>query len=318
MEIKTKYQALNPVLTTLLFAVAFACQEKENAASFVPHEEEYDHTEEVVQLSKEERAEFGIELAVARPGTITHVVDLPGEVLPNEDRLAHIVPRFPGIVTTVYAQVGAIVRADEVLAIIESNESLAPYELTTLTTGTIIAKHITPGEAVTRGSQAFVIADLTSVWVHLSVYQKDLPVVHVGQSVTISAGHGLPQATGTISYLTPTVDEETRTATTRVVLPNAKKQWRPGMFVTGHVVVERTDVSLAVPVTTLQTLAAQTIVFVETTTGFQARPVTTGRSDDRSIEIREGLSPGERYVSRGGFTLKAELSRNQFDDSHGH
>ena len=318
MVVEAKYRALNLALSALLVTVTCACHEKENTASFVPHEEGYDHAEEVVQLSRGESVEFGIELAVARSGTITHAVNLPGEVLPNEDRLAHIVPRFPGIVTTVYAQVGAIVHAGEVLAIIESNESLAPYELTTLTTGTIIAKHITPGEAVTRGSQAFVIADLTSVWVNLSVYQKDLPAVHVDQSVTISAGHSLPQATGKISYLTPTVDEETRTATARVVLSNTKKQWRPGMFVTGHVVVDRTDVPLAVPVTALQTMAAQTIVFVETAEGFQARTVTTGRADDRSVEIREGLRPGERYVSRGGFALKAELSREQFHDDHGH
>ena len=318
MLMETKYHALNLVLSTLLFTLTFACQEKESPVSLAQNEEASGQREESIQLSREEFTEFGIELAVARPGTITQVVDLPGEVLPNEDRLAHIVPRFPGIVTTVYAQVGTLVRGGQVLAIIESNESLAPYELTTLTTGTIIAKHITPGEAVTRGSQAFVIADLTSVWVNLGVYQKDLPAVHIGQVVTISAGHGLPQVTGKISYITPTVDEETRTATARVVLANTGQQWRPGMFVTGRVVVARTDVPLAVPLTTLQTLAAQTIVFVETARGLQARPVTPGRSDDRSVEIREGLRPGERYVSRGGFTLKAELSRNQFDAGHGH
>ncbi len=317
MMLETKYRPLHLVLSALLFAIALACRGEKSAGDAVPHEE-YGHTEENIQLSQEERAEFGIELAVARPGTIAQVVELPGEVLPDQDRLAHIVPRFPGIVTKVYAQVGAGVRAGEVLAIIESNESLAPYELKTLTIGTVIEKHITRGEAVTRGSQAFVIADLGSVWVNLSVYQKDLATVAVGQSVTISAGHDLPETTGKISYITPTVDEETRTATARVVLSNTKKRWRPGMFVSGRVVVERTDVPLAVPVTTLQTMADQTVVFVEADAGFQARTVTTGRSDDRYVEIRTGLTPGERYVSHGGFTLRAELSREQFDAGHGH
>ncbi len=329
MKMATKYRRLTHVCSTVvrstvLLALLFACQGVESEAPRSQEEQEREYEvgqagqAESVQLSPEELTEFGIELAVAGPGTITHVVELPGEVLPNEDRLAHIVPRFPGIVTAVHKQTGDTVRAGEVLAIIESSVSLAPYELKTLTTGTIIEKHITRGEAVTRESQAFVIANLKSVWVNLSVYQRDLSAVSVGQSVTISAGHGLPEATGKISYVTPTVDEETRTATARVVLPNTKKRWRPGMFVTGRVIVKRTDVPLAVPLAALQTLAEQTVVFVETDEGFQLRSVTTGRADGNHVEIRAGLAPGERYVSRGGFTLKAELSREQFGEGYGH
>ena len=327
MKMDMRYRQLIHVLSTVLLALLFACQAVEGEAPRSQEEQEYGYEageegeagqKESVQLSPEELTEFGIELAVAGPGTITQAIELPGEVQPNEDRLAHIVPRFPGIVTTVYKQTGDIVRAGEVLAIIESSVSLAPYELKTLTTGTVIEKHITRGEAVTRESQAFVIANLKSVWVNLSVYQRDLSAVRVGQSVTISAGHGLPEATGKISYVTPTVDEETRTATARVVLPNTKKRWRPGMFVTGRVIVKRTDVPLAVPTAALQTLAEQTVVFVETDAGFQPRSVTTGGADDNQVEIRAGLAPGERYVSRGGFTLKAELSREQFGQGHGH
>ena len=294
MKTDTRHRTLTQALSALLLALLFACQGTEGEVPHGQDEEEEEHEEGMVQLSPEELTEFSIELARAQPGTITRTVELPGEVQPNEDRLAHIVPRFPGIVTTVRKRTGESVRVGEVLAIIESSESLAPYELKTLTAGTVIEKHITRGEAVTRESQAFVIADLTSVWVNLSVYQKDLPGVHVGQPVTISAGHGLPDTTGKISYVTPTVDEETRTATARIVLPNPKKRWRPGMFVTGRVVVDRAQVPLAVPVAALQTIADQTVVFVETDAGFQQRSVTTGRADDHHVEIRSGLAPGER------------------------
>ena len=323
MKTDTRYRSVTHLLILLLIPLLFACQSAEGEAPH-GHDEEHgpeegdEHKEGIVQLSPEELTEFSIELARAQPGTITRTVELPGEVQPNGDRLAHIVPRFPGIVTTVHKKIGDTVRAGETLAIIESNESLAPYELKTLTAGTVIEKHITRGEAVTRESQAFAIADLKSVWVNLSVYQKDLPGVHVGQSVTISAGHGLPEATGEISYVTPTVDEETRTATARVVLSNTKKRWRPGMFVTGRVIVERSNVPLAVPITALQTIAAQTVMFVEIDEGVEQRSVTTGRSDDHYAEILAGLAPDERYGSRGGFSLKAELSREQFGDDHAH
>ena len=253
------------------------------------HGVEQEHNEGPVPLSPEELTEFSIEIDHARPGTIIRTVEMPGEVQLNGESVAHIVPRFPGIVTAVRKKTGDTVRAGEVLAIVESSHSLASYELRTLIAGTVIERHITRGEAVTSETRAFVITDLTSVWVNLSVYQRDLPEVHLGQSVTISAGHDLPQATGTISYVTPIVDEETRTATARVVLSNTEKHWRPGMFVTGRIVVERADVPLVVPLSALQTIADQTVLFIETDRGFQPRAVTTGRADDDYVEIRAGL-----------------------------
>ena len=317
MKIEAPYGSVTPVLGALLLILVFACQEVRGPA---PDEYgvEQAHDEGLVPLSPEELAEFSIEIDRARPGTIIRTVEMPGEIQLNGDGVAHIVPRFPGIATAVHKKTGDTVRAGEVLAIVESSHSLASYELRTLIAGTVIERHMTRGEAVTSETQAFVIADLASVWVNLSVYQRDLPGVHLGQSVTISAGHDLPQATGTISYVTPIVDEETRTATARVVLPNTEKRWRPGMFVTGRIVVERVDVPLVVSPAALQTIADQTVLFIETDRGFQPRAVTTGRADEGHVEIRSGLEPGERYVSRGGFTLKAELSREQFGDGHGH
>ncbi len=317
MKADAPYSSVLLVLGALLLTLLFARQEAQGLAPD-DHAAEQEHDEGLVQLSPEELTEFGIEIDRAQPGTITRTVETPGEVRLNGEQLAHIVPRFSGIATAVYKKTGDTVRAGEVLAIVESSHSLASYDLKTLIAGTVIERHITPGEAVTRETQAFVIASLTSVWVNLSVYQKDLPAVHVGQPVRLSMGHALPETDGKISYVSPIVDKETRTATARVVLSNPQKRWRPGMFVTGRIVVERTKVPLAVPRTALQTIADQTVVFVETDEGFQPRAVTTGRADDDLVEIRMGLAPGERYVSRGGFTLKAELSREQFGDGHGH
>ena len=327
--------SVTPVLGALLLMFLLVCQEARGAAlddhgtqqghddhgtqqGHDDHDAQQEHDEGLVPLSPEELMEFSIEVDPARPGTIIRMVEIPGEVQLHGERVAHIVPRFPGIVTAVHKKTGDTVRAGEVLAVVESSHSLASYELRTLIAGTVIERHITRGEAVTSERQAFVIANLTSVWVNLSVYQKDLSAVHVGQPVTLSMGHELPEAGGKISYVSPIVDEETRTATARVVLSNPHKRWRPGMFVTGRIVVERTKVPLAVPMTALQTIADQTVVFVETDEGFQPRAVTTGRADDDLVEIRTGLTPGERYVSRGGFTLKAELSREQFGDGHSH
>ena len=280
------------------------------------HEEE--GHEEIVKLSADEMREFGIVVDEAGSATLTGSVDLPGEIQANDNTLAHIVPRFPGIVTDVRAQVGDRVEAGQVLAVIESDESLSPYEVKTLLAGTVTAKHITLGEAVSREHAAFVVADLGTVWADITVYQRDLGQVAVGQEVRISAGHAHPPVTGAIAYVAPVVDEETRTALARVVLPNPGGAWRPGTFITARILLERFVAPVAVPRTALQHFEDQDVVFVQTSEGFMPRPVTVGRSDENTLEIVSGLAAGENYVSQGGFTLKAELGKGSFGGGHAH
>ncbi|GJM44120.1 MAG: cation efflux system protein [Gemmatimonadota bacterium] len=284
--------------------------------SHADHEDyaDYDDHAEVVPLTASELAEFEIHVATAGPDTIETYLMLPGEVRANADRLAHIVPRFAGIVTEVRAHVGDVVEKGQVLAIVESDESLAPFEVRTLIRGTVIEKHIALGEAASRDRDTFVIADLSSVWVDLAVYQRDLRRVRVGQPVRVFVGHELVPDRGTISYITPIVNETTRTATARVVLPNPEGRWRPGMFVRGHLLVEKSTAEVAVPRTALHTYENRTVVFVETAEGFVPRVVQVGQEGQDTVALDSGLTAGERYVSQGGFTIKAELGR----DSLGH
>jgi cobalt-zinc-cadmium efflux system membrane fusion protein len=281
------------------------------------HDEEAAGEPRAVRLDAETREEFAIEVATAGPVWIEKSTSLPAEVRPDQDRLAHIAPRFPGIAREVHAQIGDVAKAGQTLAVIES-EALAPYPLKTLIDGLVIEKHITRGEPVSREQAAFVVADLSDVWIDISVYQKDLPLLRLGQSVVVSAGHGLAEAEGRISYIAPIVDEETRTATARVVLPNPDGIWRPGLFVTARVEVERREVPVAVPKTALEVLDGRTTVFVENEDGFEARAVNLGLGGDRHVEIQAGLAAGERYVARGAFTLKAELERGELAGGHEH
>jgi cobalt-zinc-cadmium efflux system membrane fusion protein len=60
------------------------------------------------------------------------------------------------------------------------------------------------------------------------------------------------------------------------------------------------------------------VIFLVTPEGFKSTPVRVGRTDHSSAEILSGLAPGQEYVSKGGFTLKAELLKSGFDDGHAH
>jgi len=210
--------------------------------------------------------------------------------------------------------------ADPYLAQLPSqlDTTFTQYTITAPFDGTVIEKHVALGAVLKDDAPAFVVADLRSVWVDLRVYQKDLPLVRKGQPVVIAAGHGIPDARGTIAYIGSLVGEQTRTALARVILPNPDGHWRPGLFVTGTVVVQDIDIPVLVPRTALQTIDERPVVFVETDTGFQPRPVTLGRSNETRVEVTAGLTPGQRYVTSGAFTLKAQLAKSAFGDGHGH
>lgn len=181
------------------------------------------------------------------------------------------------------------------------------YEMAAPFDGTVIEKHISLGELLKDDTTAFVVADLSSVWVHLDVQQKDLPYVRIGQTALISAAPAVAEARGVVSFLEPTASETNRTIHARVVLPNADGRWRPGMFVTGRILVEDVAAAVAVAGDALFLAEGKTCVFVEASGAFELRPVTAGRSDGRSTEIIAGLAAGEKYVLKGAFTLKSEL-----------
>jgi cobalt-zinc-cadmium efflux system membrane fusion protein len=274
----------------------------------------------VINLSEDEITEFEITIGIARPAKLKVHITVPGEIVIPPDNLAHIHPRFPGMVKEVKKHIGDRVRAGEVLAIIESNESLSDFQLKSLIDGIIVEKHITRGEIVEAdmSPHGFVVADLSEVWVYLNLYQKDLPFVKIGQKVAISLEPGLEEASGKINYISPIIDENTRTAAARVVLSNKKGIWRPGLFVKGSINTDEFTARIAIPKTAVETLENKPCVFIKSDTGFEPRYITMGRKNKFLVEILNGLNEGEHYVTKGGFTLKSELQKEMFGDSHGH
>jgi cobalt-zinc-cadmium efflux system membrane fusion protein len=200
----------------------------------------------------------------------------------------------------------------------EQDFKIARIEIKAPIGGTVIEKHITLGEMLEKDAKAFVLADLSSVWVNLSVYQKDMALIRKGMEVIISGGKNIPEFKGEISYVRSLVGDETRTTLARVVIPNPKGTLRPGIFVNGKVVAEKIKVPLAVPKSALQTIDNQTIVFVKTDEGLFPQPVKTGKTSETHTEIISGMKSGQQYVSEGGFTLKAQLAKGGFEAGHSH
>ena len=294
-------------LSAVLLAVlpmAHATEEHEHGGH-----EEPEHAFTVAEFQQ-----AGVTVVTAGPGEVDVAVELPGEVRPNADRIAHIAPRFPGLVRDVRAHVGDRVRTGDVLAVVES-EQLAPFEIRAAFDGTVVDKHIVPGEAVTREEAAFIVADLSTVWVIVSVYQDALSLVRVGRPVRIVASHGGLEAEGLVSYVSPIVDQSTRTALARVVIANPDGIWRPGLFVTATV-YDPVETAVVVPRRAVQMLEGKPVVFVVDGEHFGPRAVTIGRTGRSRLEVRHGLAAGERVADEQSFLVKAELAKGAAGHDH--
>jgi len=197
--------------------------------------------------------------------------------------------------------------------------ALTRYELRAPIAGTVIELHLVLGETVGEDSDVLTLADLSTVWVDFDIPQADLDSIREGQTMTISAsGIDVPEAIAVVDFVSPVVDEETRTALARVEMPNAGRHWRPGLFVTASVASEELEASVMIPRDAVQSIEGETVVFVPEGDAFESVPVVLGRSDRTHVEIEAGLGAGERYVVEGAFALKAEVVTSGLDTHAGH
>lgn len=262
--------------------------------------------------------DFGGEIASAEAGVIRQQVSLPGEVKLNEEAVAHITPRFPAKIVEVQANTGDRVRAGEILAIAESSETLSRFELKSLIDGTVIKRHVTLGEHLTPDDTAFVVADMSTLWADIALYPKQVPAVKVGQPVRISTSYGPGPVEARLDYVAPEVDEATRTGLARVFLANTDNHWKPGMFIEGKITLSEFSAAVVVPKTAVIDVEGQPTVFVQQDGSWEPRSTRLGREGSDSVEILAGLEVGERYVAAGGFVLKAQLQKSEFEFESGH
>ncbi len=196
---------------------------------------------------------------------------------------------------------------------------LTRYELRAPASGEVIEKHAALGEFLQSDRTTFVLADLDRVWVHLTVYQKDLPLIHRGLAVRVAAEHGIAPAEGRIDYVSPVLDEQARSALARVIIDNPDRRWRPGMFVSAKVSVMEKQAALVIPAGALVEVEGRPVVFVQEETGhFEPRPVRMGQRAMDRVEILAGLKPGEKFIAQGAFLLKSELGKGSMESGHHH
>lgn len=279
------------------------------------HGEHEEHADGVT-LSDAKLQAAGIELAKASTGVLRDSLVLNGIVQPNQESLVQVTPRFPGIVRDVRKRIGDRVEKGDVLAIIESNQSLTAYELKASLAGTVIDRQTTLGEFVSEQKPAFTIADLSTVWVDFSVYRRDLTRVKIGDQVLIDPADGGQPIETKISYLSPVGSSDTQSALARAIVPNAERRFRPGLFITGRLTLSVRKVNIAVKSSALQTVENRTVVFVRNGEKFEARDVEVGDRDQELVEITFGVVEDEMYAATNSFVVKAEMAKGEATHEH--
>ena len=349
--------------------------------------------EPIVKLSDDQTGKMELKIETAGPGEMTIILTTSGKIILDPDRLAHIIPKVSGVAKEAKKNIGSLVKAGEVIAILESQEmadlkaayltasgkekmTLALYEkeeslyqkhispiqdylnaqsaweearinLQLLTQklqafgitdrdlailsektdpelreykiyspidGTVLMRHITNGEFIDQHKTIYEIADLSTVWVETGIYPKELSRIREGQSVEVVNMEDASIGRGTLIYLSPTLIKETIAAKAIARLDNPSGQWRPGQYVNLRIATDQISSPLVINKEAIQKVDGCDCTFVQTEKGFEKRKVKLGRSDHQIIEVISGLNPGEKYVSKNPFLLKAELNKDSAKD----
>lgn len=191
-----------------------------------------------------------------------------------------------------------------------SNDTPSRYMVRAPGPGIVLEKEITQGEVIEAGKKVFTISDLSTVWVLLNIYEKDLAKVRRGTSVKIQTeSYPGESFAGKVAYIGDVLDPQNRTVSLRVEVPNPNRRLKPGMFATAEVVTGGASAKgIVIPSSAIQKIEGKPAAFIRQNDGsFAKRDLDLGKEMGGRVEVKSGLTEGEQLVVEGSFALKSEL-----------
>jgi membrane fusion protein, heavy metal efflux system len=194
------------------------------------------------------------------------------------------------------------------------NDELVP--IATPASGYVLEKNVTPGVTIQPSTDAFVVGDLTRLWMLASVRADQLARLHVGQSAVVSLPDA-PGATfsGKVANLGQRFDPTTRQMQIRIEFTNTGGRLRPEMLARAELPVGEKKAVLLVPEDAVQQVNGQDAVFVRLSADhFVLRPIQAGDSAQGMVRVVSGIKPGDQVVTQGSFLVKSQLLRSSIGD----
>jgi membrane fusion protein, heavy metal efflux system len=188
----------------------------------------------------------------------------------------------------------------------------APYS------GVIVASSIVAGESVDTSGRLFTIADPSQMWLLLNVRQEEAKYVHLDQKVKFDTDNGDQQVFGKVSWISPTIDDQTRTLQVRVAVSNSDSKLRDNTFGTGQIILREEPHAIVVPAEAIQSTSDVHLIFVrdknyfdeKSPKVFHVRQVRIGAKEGKYTEVLAGVLPGEVIAAKGSNVLLAQLLRS--------
>ena len=183
--------------------------------------------------------------------------------------------------------------------------------------GVLVAAHVVVGEVVDTTTSMFTVCDPSRMWLLLNVRQEDAPYVREGMPVEFRSDHGTQRVNGRVSWISPAVDERTRTLQVRASIANSDGALRDKTFGTGRIILRHEPHAVVVTRDAVQSTPDGHFVFVRdkgyfeegSVKFFHVRQVRIGATDDEYVELLAGALPGEVVATTGSNVLLAQLLR---------
>jgi membrane fusion protein, heavy metal efflux system len=257
----------------------------------------------------------GIEVITAGPATIGEMRELFGTVQLATTGRSEIRGQFPGRIVSVTKNVGDYVKRGQLIARIESSESLQTYPVYSTASGVIAERNGNPGD-VTGERALYVITDPAQTTVVFNIFPKDLGAIRPGMKVVVETQDGKPIAEATLGDYLPEGNAQAGTALMRANIPNRTGALRPGMALRGRVSINAVNVPLAVRTEAIQPFRDFRVVFANYGQDYEVRMLQLGRSSPEWTEVLGGLKPGTPYVTKGSFLVRADIEKSGASHDH--
>ncbi|MBE0365324.1 cobalt-zinc-cadmium resistance protein CzcB [Pseudoalteromonas ulvae UL12] len=268
-----------------------------------------DSEESISKIKNEMSEKVGIETTRLSPRRLNQEISVYGKTTIGVEQLFQINARYNGVIKTINYTIGDKVKKGDLLAVIESNESLNTYEVRSPVSGLVIQRNGNVG-ATTQQRILFEIANVDTLWAEFRVFATHFIKVEVGQEIEIEFNGEV--ITSTVTNIIPTKDQPF--VFVRALLDNTKYNLSSGQLLKGYITTNQFDVDLAIEKLALQELGGQLGVFVKEGEEYEFTPLILGRSDKNHIEVIDGLVQGSEYVSKNSFLIKADILKSEVED----
>jgi cobalt-zinc-cadmium efflux system membrane fusion protein len=273
---------------------------------------EWENLEGRTQIAKKLIEKSQLATSEVQSGTIERHVELLGTLVIPPKNKAEVNARFSGVVETLVADVGDSVNAGDVIAKIQSNDSLQTYIVKAPISGKIVSRNVNVGQLV-AGETLYDIVNANTLWAELKVFPSKRDTIKPGSYVHIKKGS--QQQDAQVKVLIPSSSQSPYQIAI-VEIDNIEGVFSPGDMVTGVVDAQKIAVSLRVENEAIQSMDGNLVVFLHYGNMFQAVPVQLGIKDDNFTEIKHGLKIGQVYVSKNSFLIKADLEKSGASHAH--